>query len=83
MNFVITVTYLLDLCFHIPLVLEEHSLGYDKGFGGASKVVFGGMIDRIDHIQMAFDLKKIIIDFCPFLSDYEIMNLKMKNLKLL
>ena len=51
------VTYLLDLCFHIPLVLEEHNLGYDKGFGGASKVVFGGMIDRIDHIQMAFDLK--------------------------
>ena len=59
-----TVTYLLDLCFHIPLVLEEHNLGYDKGFGGASIVVFGGMIDRIDHIQMAFDLKKINIDFC-------------------
>ena len=54
---------MLDLCFHIPLVLEEHNLGYDKGFGGASKVVFGGMIDRIDHIQMAFDLKKINIDF--------------------
>ena len=58
-----TVTYLLDLCFHIPLVLEEHNLGYDKGFGGASKVVFGGMIDRIDHIQMAFDLKKINFNF--------------------
>ena len=58
-----TVTYLLDLCFHIPLVLEEHNLGYDKGFGGASKVVFGGMIDRIDHIQMAFDLKKSNIGF--------------------
>ena len=39
-------------------------MGYDKDFGGASKVVFGGMIDRIDHIQMAFDLKKINIDFC-------------------
>ena len=59
-----TVTYLLDLCFHIPLVLEEHNLGYDKDFGGASKVVFGGMIDRIDHIQMAFDLNKNNIDFC-------------------
>ena len=59
-----TITYLLDLCIHIPLVLEEHNLGYDKGFGGASKVVFGGMIDRIDHIQMAFDLKKINFDFC-------------------
>ena len=54
---------MLDLCFHIPLVLEEHNLGYDKGFGGASIVVFGGMIDRIDHIQMAFDLKKSDIDF--------------------
>ena len=53
-----TITNLLDLCFHIPLVLEEHNLGYDKGFGGVSKVVFGGMIDRIDHIQMAFDLNK-------------------------
>jgi hypothetical protein len=30
-------------------------LGYDKDFGGVSKVVFGGSIDRIDHIQMAFD----------------------------
>ena len=39
-------------------------MGYDKGFGGASKVVFGGMIDRIDHIQMAFDLKKSNIDLC-------------------
>ena len=39
-------------------------MGYDKDFGGVSKVVFGGMIDRIDHIQMAFDLKKINIDFC-------------------
>ena len=55
---------MLYLCFHIPLVLEEHNLGYDKDFGGASKVVFGGMIDRIDHIQMAFDLKKSNMDFC-------------------
>ena len=58
------VTYLLDLCFHIPLVLEEHNLGYDKGFGGASKVVFGEMIDRIDHIQMAFDLNQNQYRFC-------------------
>ena len=67
-----TITNLLDLCFHIPLVLEEHNLGYDKGFGGASKVVFGGMIDRIDHIQMAFDLKKINIDFCKQIGSVEI-----------
>ena len=66
------VTCLLDLCFHIPLVLEEHNLGYDKDFGGVSKVVFGGMIDRIDHIQMAFDLKKIYVDFCKQIGSVQI-----------
>ena len=68
---------MLDLCFHIPLVLEEHSLGYDKGFGGASKVVFGGMIDRIDHIQMAFDLKKINIDFGKQIGPVQIKRFRM------
>ena len=73
-----TITYLLDLCIHIPLVLEEHNLGYDKGFGGASKVVFGGMIDRIDHIQMAFDLNKINIHFCK-----QIESVQMKRFRII
>ena len=40
----------------LPLVLAEHNQDYGKGFGVASEVVVGGMTDRIDRTQKAFDL---------------------------